>query len=313
MEEFNEKKRAGKCAEELVKRYHNALTPEENNALLKTDISMNIGGADAGTAGRISTATWEMDNRIYPYECKNLCKGKFLLRDNDPKNNPSKHGSIELELWGNIKTKTGNKIPRNKWTNGWLYGYAHPDRHALEGNVPYTKPAELFYVLSLEPHDPYAVIFFRYSELEDRLKLFFSENGWNYERWNIGTGGELHPAKESYWGKYGSKILKHGSVYGNMWYVPLDEVEDIAYVTVFRNERLKEFLDKQDQRKHNRAIERFMNLDKLWKRGNTGAWYMPQHDNGGAYKLGEYYDMTQDGIRIRDKVNKLYSGLYKYT
>ena len=56
-----------------------------------------------------------------------------------------------------------------------------------------------------------------------------------------------------------------------------------------------------------------MNLDKLWKRGNTGAWYMPQHDNGGAYKLGEYYDMTQDGIRIRDKVNKLYSGLYEYT
>ena len=140
--DFKEANEQGKKAEYFFHKYSGHLVNGYCYYIQPEMIKENIGGMDI--LGQ-HTTRFEKRNPIpdgLPYERKVHyvakscgtsiieCKAinKFLFRDNDG-NEPS--GTISFELWSNAWGKNGRK-PKNKWTNGWLYGYFHPEEHTKE-------------------------------------------------------------------------------------------------------------------------------------------------------------------------------------
>lgn len=221
------------------------------------------------TAGRYGDRYgFRVEPKRVVYEVKADDQRKFLMRDN---NNFNAHGTIDIELYSN----------RNKKYKGWIYGYRHPAEYTKEVQArgcgtTYFKPDILAYMLMTAPilspeedEDPYArfgdeqcmpyaaIVFEDFKALYERLnKLAEQKFGWTLEKW------DMPKATDPRWNEW----EKRGDMMYNMWYVPLDEVADLATVTMIGDtEKLKENLTYKPKVPISLQLERLEYLEKLAK------------------------------------------------
>lgn len=103
----------------------------------------------------------------------------------------------------------------------------------------------------------------------DFPKLVTRLNEINGGRWNIGLEKDKEPDKST-WHYLQKKEFdktftphKAPDIYGNMWYVPLDKVADLAIITLTNTARTEQYIESLSGRKKQLAIKRYEYLKRI--------------------------------------------------
>lgn len=160
-------------------------------------------------------------------EVKAVLKNTFITRDND---NLIPSGTLPFELWSNAWGEDGARKPPRNWTVGWLPAMMNPKVYnefiaGEENNITVEAPDQLAFMLcdDSQGKKPYACILFpNFKKLKNRLKKIAAsqEAPFNLERLPS-------PMDRFFWKD------KRRNVPYNVWQVPLDELIDLAKVTIF--------------------------------------------------------------------------------
>lgn len=255
---FETKKTEGELAESFVKNYIREISGED--VLMLTSLKEaadffrragdpekakrleQMGGEDLfyiclGNLGAFKeTEVWDKGERrtaiVREVESELVCvevkedgqNGSFLWRNN---NFDCESGSLGFELWDK-KTKTHM---------GCLYGYFYP-----EEKENYVRPDRFCFVLCLDDQGerPFCTIWFRWDTLSERLNILANKlcpDGMLCPFWTLPEGND------PYWKENETWVLKFKDRPLNMWHIPLEDVVDLAKITMIdtpTDEEIKE-------------------------------------------------------------------------
>ena len=150
-------------------------------------------------------------------EIKAIRNNYFVTRDNNPNSAPDPSGTLEVELFSNAWDENNRLLPRKVWTTGWFPKILHPERYN-KGGIKVVKPTRLVFMLCKDYYgmQPYACINFEdFRELEKRL----------YEIAPFDLDDIPSPMLRDYWKDEALNTMF------NCWYVPFDQVKDLATIT----------------------------------------------------------------------------------
>lgn len=176
----------------------------------------------------LSIGITKKGHRWVTTEVKAVLNNTFITRDND---NLFSSGTLPFELWANAWDEEKNLKPRRNWTIGWLPAMMNPKVYNeyiadKESSVTVEAPEQLAFMLcdDSQGKKPYACILFpNFKKLKNRLKKIAATQEAPFK---------LEPlASPQNW--LGFWNDKRRNVQFNSWYVPLDELIDLAKITIF--------------------------------------------------------------------------------
>ena len=161
-------------------------------------------------------------------EVKAILNNHFITRDND---SLRESGTLEFELWSNAWAEDGTIKPRRNWTIGWLPAMMNPKvfnefMAQEDSSVTVVAPDQLAFMLCDDVHGnkPYACILFSsFRKLKNRLKKIAATQEAPFDLEHL-----VPPVQ-----RLGFWADKRRNVPFNTWYVPLDELIDLAQITLF--------------------------------------------------------------------------------
>lgn len=189
----------------------------------------------------LSIGITKKGHRLVTTEVKAILNNHFITRDND---NLAESGTLEFELWSNAWDENGNLKPRRNWTIGWLTAMLNPKAYNEfiadeNSSITVEAPDQLAFMLCDDGHGkkPYACVLFpNFTKLKNRLIKIAATQEAPFDLEHLVS--PMH--RLGFWGD------KRRNVPFNTWYVPLNELVDLAMITIFSDVPIR--IDQQSKK-----------------------------------------------------------------
>ena len=188
----------------------------------------------------LSIGITKKGHQLLRTEVKAVLRNTFITRDND---NLEPSGTLPFELWSNAWDEEGKLKHRRNWTIGWLPAMMNPQIYNeyiadKDNDITVEVPDRLAFMLcdDNQGKKPYACILFPdFRKLKTRLIKIAATQEAPFDLQRLSS-----PLDRFFWND------KRRNVPFNVWQVPLDQLVDLARITIFSDVPMR--IDQQSKK-----------------------------------------------------------------